>query len=430
MTDEEQEINREIKKIELDPLETDKKISDLIFINGQISQKIRYNKMNDFAYTRKVNGNLVSYQNAELSIEIITSDNTIYDEDFKLMSIINQNTVYVKLINDEKFLEETKNYLKLNKYVRNKIHDDLSQSLERVVEAKKNELPVKERRLESLLYEIIKNSEFYINGQNIDISGTSVKDIIENALKKLIEINFPRMNYIEKNYTENDLKAEINNFKIGLEGIENLKNQKAIEEVKSYVEYQLNENETVKDIIDYFSKIPYGWRKEDIIYCLIKLYQSKEIEFKFNREKFTPENKSFLQKLLSRDSERIEIRKKEKIDTNTLQNVKRLYLELFDESLEKDDIDEIAEILKMKIKNEINILNSYSKDCERNKFPGIETINEGLKILSRVSLDSNDKMLFKTFNDLENVIINWKEKYERIRLFLKEGSKQKELFIK
>ncbi|GAB6190002.1 BREX system P-loop protein BrxC [Marinitoga arctica] len=430
LTDEEQEINREIKKMELNSLDVDKKIIELIFDQNSISQKIRYNKINDFSYSIKINGNLVKYPNSELFIEIITSDNELYDEDIKLSSMKNQNTLYLKLIEDEKFIEEIKTYLKLAEYVKNKVHDDLSKTLKRAIEAKKDEIPAKEKRLQSLLKEIIKNSEFYINGEKIDVSGDSTNSIIENALKNLIEMNYPRMNYIEQSYTEKHLNAELKNLKIDLDGIDNSNNPKAIKEVTNYIQYYLSENSTVKDIIEYFSKIPFGWRKEDIVYCLIKLYQNKEIEFKYNREKFTHKNSDFLEKLLNRYNEKIEVRKKEKIDSKTLQNVKKLYLELFDESLEKDDTDEIAEVLKTKIKDEINILRDYLKECENNNFPGVEIINEGLKILKKVSLDSNYKMLFKTFLDLENEINDWKDEYEKIKLFLKDGSKQKELFIK
>lgn len=426
LTDEEQEINKEIQQINIEDSEVTKELNTIIFEEYNLNSKIRYNKY-DFSFSRLINNTKYGDPKGELTIEIITSDADNYDENIQMRSSRNQNTLFVKLLNDEKFLNELKYYIKLNKYIKNISISELPETLKKTVELKKLEIPERSKRLKELLEIVIPNSEFYILGNKINPSGSSLKEIFEIALGKLIEVNYTKLNYIEVNYTEKELKEILYNQKISLDITIN--NEKAIEEVRNYINFIADYNETVNKVINYFSKIPYGWKKEDTLYCLLQLYLSKEIEFKYYKDYFTHNDREFLQKLLnSRENEKIEVKKKEKIDEDLLNKVKLVYSNIFDKQIENDDEDKIAEELKNAINNEISIINNSIDLCERNRYPGIEILEKGLNLYNNIYLKSDNKNLFSSFINVQEDILDWKDESLKVFNFLKEGSNQKNIF--
>lgn len=427
LTDDEQEINKEIKNIFVDDEEINKQIHEYIF--GDITllkTTYKYNRKYDFPFSKEINENKYN-QNADIVIKII-SDETIIKNNFIMDSSGQSNYLYIDLTENNIFSDEIINFRKIEKYVNQRGFSNRTDKENEIIENKKHELSSRKKRAKEQLEVALLNADFYLQGNKLSVNGTTAKEKLENAIKIFIESVYTNLNEIGENYTNEKELQSILDEKY-LQTFEYEKNRLAIESVKTLIGMNGKfEKITVKQIIDKFSKIPYGWTDYDTISCLLKLYKNQAINFKYNSEDLTDNKIGFINKIF-KERERIIVEKKEKTDEKVLKEVKRSYHELFLEDLGNITEDELSEKLKIRIKNEQQIilekLNLYEKE---KKYPGKDLIIEKSELLDLIRLNSDNTTLFKSFLKVSEDLIDWKEKAKNLEDFFSDNSPQKNIF--
>lgn len=123
LTDEEQEINRAIDQLSIDPAEVTQKVSEVIFDDLYDEKKYRYPAFSGrytFAFTQMVDGKpYKNTPNTDISLSILTPDSDDLGDDstMRLMSA-QTRCVLVVLPPDRTFIDETRSALKIEKFLR------------------------------------------------------------------------------------------------------------------------------------------------------------------------------------------------------------------------------------------------------------------------------------------------------------------------
>lgn len=120
LTNEEQEINREIRNMNIELSEVIAKVSEILFSDIYSENKFRYNARYNFDFNKVVDDRFYrNVQSNDISLKIITPDSlsTISDAALRMQSQA-ENSVIVKLQNDGAFLDEIRSTLQIEKFLK------------------------------------------------------------------------------------------------------------------------------------------------------------------------------------------------------------------------------------------------------------------------------------------------------------------------
>ena len=176
LTNEEKDIQEEIKATEIDAGLVRKSLGEMIY--GDIIQdtKIRFeDNKQDYGFTRKLDNQLLSRED-ELAINIISP---LYEDDASDQTLKSHSMgtfeLFVKLAEDFRFKQELEMYLKTDKYIRQARNSSNSESKLRLLIEKGRQNEERKSKLLQNIEEMIINSKLFLNGSILDINGATPK---------------------------------------------------------------------------------------------------------------------------------------------------------------------------------------------------------------------------------------------------------------
>ena len=231
LTDEEQEINREIESQNVEMAEVINKVSEMIFEDIFSDKRYRYPAFNGryaFSFNQTVDDRpYKSNQNFDIGLRVLTPwyDGGNDDATLRMMSGTSQEVV-VLLPNDAAFLEELMTYLKIEKFLRLNTSSQLTK-YETIKEAKRVEMRERNSNAKLYLTEALKESTIYVNGDVANLSSKEVTSRINEAIGRLVQTVYHKLSYIDAAFDETNIRkmfAATNQLKLDL-GSEGESNQ-------------------------------------------------------------------------------------------------------------------------------------------------------------------------------------------------------------
>ncbi|TDQ04055.1 hypothetical protein C7957_102150 [Halanaerobium saccharolyticum] len=401
LTNEEQDINREINSMDVDSSKILKYVGDIIFEEIYTDKKYRYNKKYDFAFNQIIDEMNRGSQTEDIGIKILTPYYPeVINKQLKFESS-KENNIIVKMPDNTNFLDEIEQFLKIRKYLTKRGSQNKTNTYEDIIARIQNEQTNRLKRIESLIENNLGESKIFVKNSSPDIGTTDPVKKINDSFKYLIESIYEKLNYINKHYeSQSDLDDLINSDKLQLELGENKNNKLAYDEVKNYLDRKNKQNMRVsfKNLVEKFTSVPYGWRELDLASVIIQLLKAKEINLQYNSENISLNNRDLTEYLTKkRHQEKLVIKKRVKVEQHLINNAKSLARELFNKSSLNDDEDE----LKKDLQNLINH-NYTSKIKEKlyeyrknSNYPGEKTLKESYKILNMIKNIDDSYQFYK-----------------------------------
>lgn len=286
LTDDEQDIAREIRNTPVNSAMVTDSIADIIFNKLYMSKKFRFGKY-DFPYDRQIDERVIGQLSGSIMLQFITVASEIYSTDdsvFLLKSAAN-NAVMIVLSDTLPYFEELELAMKIRTYVKGKNIAQLPEAIQTIIRSRTSEAAAHEQAAEKLISQAISDSRIYVAGDKLNLRISSVKERIEQSLSALIESVYTKLHYISKNY-DND--AELLEILTGSQkqmsfGDVGAPNAEAVKELLQYLEMQKMKSlpTSMGDIQRRFSAIPYGWREIDIAAITAELIANGKITVKY-----------------------------------------------------------------------------------------------------------------------------------------------------
>lgn len=227
LTNEEQEINREIESQIVEMAEIIHRASELIFQDiitdkDLANGKYKYHKFNGryaFHYNQIVDERpFKSTQRYDIGLHIITPASDCSTDEITLrMKSGEGKEVLVLLPNDRAFIEEIRRYLKIEKYLRLNTTDRFVE----IKEAKRIERSERNNNAKLYLTESLKEAVIYVNGDRAQINAKDVSARISEALGRLVKTVYHKLDYMDAAMGENDIRKLLktsNQIVLNLEG--------------------------------------------------------------------------------------------------------------------------------------------------------------------------------------------------------------------
>ena len=298
LSDEEQEVNREIQHTRLEPGELDQQSGAALFLKILEGQDKYRRGSRDFAFVRRFEERTFGTLNADLTVQfLIKSEST--EQRIKYLAIEHPGTLY-GLIPPGEYTESFARALRIQRYVRNAIGPTKDANRLRILQQKQLEAPSFIEQGEKELRDALRGVEFYILGQNVRASG-DFQIQLQEALDKLVQNTYPQLDYVTHPIDPKQASIQIhawarNGKPTSTVGFNDL----ALDAVIRYLEQQQGrfERPTMKDLRDTFSKPPYGWADVDIAGLVAVLLGMQRARLSYNNEPLTAEDAHLPDRLL------------------------------------------------------------------------------------------------------------------------------------
>ncbi len=440
LTDEEQEINREIESQSVEMAEIINKVSEMIYEDIFTDKKYKYPAFNgrySFHFNQIVDDRPYKpTQNFDVGVRILTPASDYGTDETTLRMVSGQGReVLVVLPDDRAFMDEIQRYLKIEKFLRLNTSSALSK-YESIKEAKRLEMRERNANAKLFLTESLKDAIIYVNGDRAQINVKEVSARINEALGRLVKTVYHKLNYIDAAMGEDEIRKLLktsNQLTLNLEGGTE-PNIHALDDVLQYVagNSRMHIKTSMKSIKDRFMKAPYGFVEDDVQWLVAKLFKRGELSFFVNGASVTMMNKdveeiinyitkkAFVEKLMM--EERVRVQDKDK------KVVRDVLKELFHTSSPSDDEDAVMNYFISFANKLISELRVMKKDYDRAKYPGLKVIEEGIRIMSDIVQIQSPVEFFQTVSKKQDDLLDFAEDYEPIKAFF--TGEQKGIFDK
>ena len=436
LTNEEQDINREIEREDIDLNKIDEKIDSYIFKEIFTKNSILMEETgNKYGFSRTIDETDFSKAGEALAITIFTESAEYYN-DVAIISTSPESYLIIRFANNDlTYRNEIKLFLKVESYIRNRQKDNERESIIRILEIKQRENKIRDRRIKGELERIIGEAEVFIHGQKQDIKTKDAAKKIEESLKALANFKFVNAKLVKKPYDEtairNSLSYVIDSDKNGTLFDIKDPNSEAISEVLKRIKSLEDRGSTpitLKNLSEYFLKTPYGWSQLTINGLVGELWKYRYINLEESKVFVTDidDATDLLIKLQTKNLEKIVISLREEIDPELVKKVNNLLknIKIPNENTREVTLNSPKEDLLDILRKKINITKSYKSQTEHNNYPGKKELSDWIDLLDEIILSKdNAEKTLKNFLEMENELSKEYDKVDRVFDFF-TGSKK------
>ncbi len=429
LTDEEQEINNEIEKENVEMPEVIGKISEMIFEGIFSSKKYQYPAFGGryaFPFNESVDDRLYkANQNYDIGLRVLTPWYEGGTDDATLRMLSGQGKeVLVVLPNDDAFLTEMRAYLKIERFLRKNTAVQLAK-YETIKESKSVEMRERNGNAKLYLTDALKEATIYVNGDVLHTSGKEVTSRINEAIGRLVQTVYHKLSYIDTAMGEAEIRKMFkttNQMSLVLENSQE-PNAHALDDVLQFIagNSRMHMKTSMKTIKDRFMKAPYGFVEDDIHWLVARLFKRGDLSFTVNGESVTMNNRSeeeiigYITKKQYVDKLLTEVRVR--VPENQKKAVRNVMKDLFKVTPSADDEDTIMKNFQHYCANRITQIERMEPKYQNYAYPGKKILENGKKLLMSLMQIRSPLEFFKTVFDAQDELLDFGDDYEPIKNF-------------
>ncbi|GFI23757.1 hypothetical protein IMSAGC011_02547 [Lachnospiraceae bacterium] len=418
LTDEEQDIQKEIKATMVDTSNIVGKIAHMIFGAIYETKKFRYGKY-DFAFDQMVDSIAVGAVTGGMRLRIMTMamDRT---EKSELRMMAESSGQAIVVLSETPYFDSLECAEKIRKYIKQKNVKQLPLSVQKIIENQQDEAEKYEANAKEQLEQAIENAVFYVDGEHIELNNGNAKSKLDQALEYLVTHVYSELGLIEKN-TESD--AEIAAILTGavtwLPGAE--PNKDAVVKVEEYLEMQERKHlpTSMADVQSRYQSMPYGWKEIDIAAVCAMLIVDQKVTVKYAGSTVQPNNPKLLDMLRKKsETGRTQISKRQVVSAAKMRAVKELLRDYFNKMDIPDDEDGLIAFVIDKFGALRIHYEELLKRYENHRYPDKSVVNQALSVVNDVLSQQKDNIaLIECLLQKEEDLYDAQERMQSVEAF-------------
>ena len=420
LTDEEQDIARDIANTSVDTAKIVERIGQMIFGDIYMQKKYRYGKY-DFPFDEMVDSTSIGAVTGGMTLRFLTVAADATDkQELRLMT--ESKGAAIVVLADTPYYESLENAMKIRKYVKQRNVNQLAKSVQDIIRDQQDEAGKYETSAKEQLEKAISGAEFYVDGEHIEIkSGTPVSKI-DQALEYLVAHVYSELDLITKNAeTDADVIEILRGTNPQMEGTED--NRDAAAKVEEYLEMQSMKKlpTSMDDIQTRYQKIPYGWKEIDIAAVVALLIYQQKVTIKYGGAQIRPDNPK-LPDMLRKKTERGKamISMKQSASVQKMKAAKEILREYFDIMDVPDDEDSLVMKIIELFEKQKNHYEELNRRYDGHKYPDHDKVRAAIKLMDDVlSQQKDDIALIDRLVADETDLFDSKEDMQPVEAFFK-----------
>jgi hypothetical protein len=284
LTDEEQDIEKEIKNTEIDSDVIASELEKLIYDGVLKNRKIRWQENNqDYPFSRKLDDKL-SGRESELAINVISP---FYD-DRATIEKHRSDTLFcdelrIVLPDSVRLHRDLVLYKQTQKYVDQKTKSAQHDSLKRIISDKRRQNDNERyQQIKDLVQKLVGSAKYFVAGAEVELPGDDGQTKMVRAFGELIKHSYPNLKMLREDiytYNESQIEKIIKNTGNDLLG-DDAQLPEAQQEMFSFIQSNSRGGirTTVKSLLTKFEIKPNGWSFAAILCNLAHLCARGKIE--------------------------------------------------------------------------------------------------------------------------------------------------------
>jgi hypothetical protein len=430
LTNEERDVNREVKNVDISGPEEAQLLGELIFedvLKGQRKHRYSKNKM-DFTFNRicdmhpvggRVEGGLIVSVVSPLADEY-----TLYnDGKCVLESSSEGGQIIIRLQDNERLGRELRTYAQADKYLKTKSDSGLPDSTKRILRDNAEDNRERRELLTNLLGDMLTEASYFAVGQELKIKASAPGACLYEALEYLITNSFSKMGYLKYLHPDplKEIQAvlrsnDVSQQTLGLNLEEN--NPQAIEDLRNYIElcHLKHHSVVLYDMIGKrYAVRPYGWPDMEVILLVARLMAVGEISLRMEGGTL-PLDKVYEHIKTPAKWRKITIHKRKAPDPKALQDARQLGQELFSK-MGPDNEDALFDFLHENLRSWETALNSFKPLADTGNYPGKEETVEALAVIKPLLACDESYKFMERFNQAREDLLDLSDDFHNLEQF-------------
>lgn len=420
LTDEEQDIQREIKNTTVATADIVGRIAQMIFADIYTTKKFHHGEYN-FAFDQMVDGQAVGALTGGMMLRVLTvaTDPTEKSELHLLVESAGQAIV---VLAENPYYESLESAMKIRKYVKQRNVAQLPKSVQDIIRDRQDEAGKYELAATEALKKAIVEAAFYVDGEHIEIKSGDAKSKIDQALTYLVTRVYSELGLITQfAKTDADIYTILRGEQQTLPGTE--PNRDAAAKVEKYLELQFNQNlpTTMSDLQNRFQKKPYGWREIDIAAVVAMLINDQKVTIKYGGATIQPSDPK-LPDMLHKKTEigKTSISKRQVVSIQKIREVRDFLRDFFDEMDVPEDEDGLIAHIVEKFNGELDHYTKLDTRYDGHKYPDQDKVKQAIALVKDILTQQKDNTaLIQRIIDREDTLYDMRDDLQEVEEFFK-----------
>lgn len=436
LTDDEKDIEQEIKSTPIDAQQLTHLLDELIFAEVIRDNRIRFaDNKQEYDFTKKIDGILLGRER-ELMVEVITPNHENYgNESFYKAQTMGYNTLLMlALPPDERLMKDARLYLRTDKYVKQNQSATNKDSVKRILFDKGQQNAQRRATLRTLLDKLLAEAAVYLNGSRLEMNpGADGRSKVANAFQSLVRLAYPSLRMLgSAQYTEDTLKNIMRQKQDSLFDGDDNTLVEAESELLNYITRQKQQHErvTLSSLRDYFSQKPYGWYPNAIWCIAARLYKRGKVEMR-QESNLLGDAEALGALLNSRAHGNTLLSPQLEFSQHQVRKLREIYSGAFDQPCPASEAREVGAAFRDKAKEELGYIEQLLANA--GQYPFLSALQPLRELLGRLAAkdyqyliaqaaDFEDELLDAKEDILQPVKKFWngeqKKIYDQMRAFL------------
>ena len=403
LTDDEQDIERDIRNTPVDSATIVQSISQIIFGDLFISKKFRYSNKYDFPYDQIVDETTIGQLTGAVRLRILTVASDLYNagDQMLLMRSNVDNEAILRLSDKYPYFDDLESAAKIRKYVKSRNVTQLPEAIQHIIRGKQQEASVYEKAAKDHISAALLEAKVYVAGEVSPIKSSSVKDKIEAALSGLVESVYAKLGYVKHNFdSDAELLQILSNQQVSMGSSIAVYNPEAVDEVEQFLSLQNVKMlpTSMGDIQRRFSAIPYGWREIDIAAVVCTLIALQKVTVQYSGSMIQPTDKHIPDYLRRRtEIDKTIVSRRVAIPDTLLKKSREFLKEYFNTmDLPADEDGLIAYVLDSFTEERDMLQKMLDADYATGNYPDKAVVENGVKLCNDLLLQKKDNVALLT----------------------------------
>jgi hypothetical protein len=282
LTDEEKDVEEEIKNTEVESTDVAAELEKIIFDNVIKSRKIRYDENGqDYPFTRKLDERLFGRE-YELCIHVISPFHENADNQATLvMHSYGRDELLLVLSSDDRLVRDLLMYKRTEKYIRQNISVTQQEAIKRILNDKGFQNRERYADIQHRVQLLMGKSKLFVAGGEIEIGSEDAQSRVLRGFHELIVRAYPNLRMLRGiNYTENDIGKCLKYSEDGLFGNDVTSLAESEQEMLAFIQSNNRGGvrTTLKSLLERFERKPYGWYYSAVLCTLANLCARGKVE--------------------------------------------------------------------------------------------------------------------------------------------------------
>ena len=428
LTDDEQDIERDIRNTPVDSATIVQSISQIIFGDLFVSKKFKYGKY-DFPYDQIIDETTIGQLTGAVRLRILTVAADLYNAGDQMLLMRSQldNEAILRLSDKYPYFDDLENAAKIRKYVKSRNVAQLPEAIQHIIRGKQQQATSYEKTAREHISSAILEAKLYVAGETSVVKASTVKDKIETALAGLVESVYAKLGYVKHNFDNDAELLQIlsnQNKQMSMGAGMSIYNPEAVDEVDQFLKLQDIKMlpTSMGDIQRRFSAIPYGWREIDIAAVVCTLVATQKVALYYSGSMIQPTDKHIPDYLRRRgEVDKTLVKFKVAPPTKLIEDARSLLKEYFNTmDVPSDEDGLIAYILESITGEHDRFQTMLDTQYASGNYPDKAVVENGVKLCNDILSQKKDNIaLLKKLVSVEDALLDLMEDMADVLAFFK-----------